>query len=139
MRKWEMKNDEASPAALPVALVEPEILPRTFRFAVAVTRLGVELDLAGGMGRVLAAQLVRAASSVGSMVEEAQAAESKADFISKMSIGLEEARETHYRLRILAAAGLSSSASIAALVVEADELRRILAAIIRSARQGRPR
>lgn len=134
-----MKNESPGVADVPAAVIEPEILARTFRFAVEVTRLGVELDLAGGMGRVLAAQLVRAATSVGSMVEEAQAAESKADFISKMSIGLKEARETHYRLRILAAAGPRAPASLVALITEADELRRILAAIIRSSRKGRPR
>jgi four helix bundle protein len=134
-----MKNERSGVADAPAAVVEPEILARTFRFAVEVTRLGVELDLAGGMGRVLAAQLVRAATSVGSMIEEAQAAESRPDFISKMSIGLKEARETHYRLRILAEAGLKPSTRVTALIAEADELRRILAAIIRSARNGRQR
>lgn len=134
-----MKNEGPSVADVPAEVVEPEILARTFHFAVEVTRLGGELDLAGGMGRVLAAQVVRAATSVGSMVEEAQAAESKADYISKMSIGLKEARETHYRLLILAEAGLRPSAKVTALIVEADELRRILAAIIRSAKNGRPR
>ena len=107
-----------------------DILDRTFRFAVRVTRLCVFLHCRGGTGRVLGSRIVRAATSVGSQVEEAQAAESTADFISKMSIGLKEARETHYRLRILEAANLVRPARLAPLIHEAEEIKRVVGAII---------
>jgi four helix bundle protein len=50
---------------------------------------------------VLSKQLLRSATSIGANVEEAIAAQSKRDFISKMSIASKEARETRYWLRLL--------------------------------------
>jgi four helix bundle protein len=107
-----------------------DILERTFRFAVRITKLCVFLDSRGGTGRVLSSQIVRAGTSVGSQVEEAQAAESTADFISKIYIGLKEAREAHYRLRILEAANLVRPTRLGPLIQEAEELKRVLGAII---------
>jgi len=46
-------------------------------------------------------QLVRSGTSVGAMVKEAEFAQSKADFINKMSIALKEANETRYWLDLL--------------------------------------
>jgi len=113
------------------------ILERTFEFAVAIVKLCIELEQQRGQsGRVLGAPLLRAGTSIGSMVEEAQAAESRADFHSKMSIGLKEAREVHYRMRVLAAAGVVPSTAIATLLVEADEIRRILGAIIATSKRN---
>jgi four helix bundle protein len=113
------------------------ILDRTFRFAVEIVKLGLELDRSGNVGRVLAAQVLRSGTAVGSQVEEAQAAESKADFVSKMAVGLKESREVHYRLRVLAAAGLGTDGTIDRLTQEADEIRRILAQIIVNTKRGR--
>ncbi len=50
---------------------------------------------------ILSKQLLRSATSVGANVEEAIAAQSKKDFISKMSIASKEARECRYWLRLL--------------------------------------
>ena len=116
-----------------------DILERTFRFAVRITKLCVFLESRGGTGRVLSSQIVRAGTSVGSQVEEAQAAESPADFISKMYIGLKEAREVHYRLRVLEAANLVRPARLAPLIQEADEIKRVVGAIIvRTRANSRP-
>ncbi|MGV8150059.1 MAG: four helix bundle protein [Alkaliphilus sp.] len=61
--------------------------------------------LIGNREYVLSKQLLRAGTSIGANVEEAQAAQSKADFISKMSIASKEARETRYWLRLLSESG----------------------------------
>ena len=50
---------------------------------------------------VLSKQLLRCGTSIGANVEEATAAQSKKDFITKMSIASKEARETKYWLRLL--------------------------------------
>ncbi|WP_373055999.1 four helix bundle protein [Zunongwangia sp. H14] len=50
---------------------------------------------------IISKQLLRSATSIGANVEEATAAQSKKDFISKMSIASKEARETKYWLRLL--------------------------------------
>lgn len=116
---------------------KPEpIMERSFRFAVEIVKLGVQLERHGNVGRVLASQLLRAGTAIGSQVEEAQAAESKADFVSKLAVGLKEAREAHYRLRVLVAAGIFAGPAIERLSNEADELKRILAKIIVNTKRG---
>ena len=123
-----MKNEPGS---------DPEIVGRTFRLGVDVVRYCNVLDQQPGVGRVLMSQIARSGTSVGANVEEAQAAESKADFISKMSIALKEARETNFRLRVLAAAHIQRLVPPAALVDESDEIRRVLGAIVSSAKGTR--
>ena len=114
----------------------PDILDRTFQFAVAIIKLCAQLDDRPGVGRVMMSQILRAGTSVPSNVEEAQAAQSKPDFISKMSIALKEARETHLRLRLLATANVVAPNYTTALIREADELKRILGKLIVSTRRG---
>jgi four helix bundle protein len=113
----------------------PEILDRVFRFGVEVVRFGDRLDRQPGIGRVLMSQIVRSGTSVGANLEEAQAAQSRADFVAKMSIALKEARETSFRLRILSAAAVPNSLPPAELLQEADELCRILGKIVVSSRE----
>jgi four helix bundle protein len=74
---------------------------------------------------------------VGANAEEAQAAQSKPDFISKNSIALKEARETHYWLRLLIAAEIMPEKKLAELRDEAEELKHIFGSIVVSAKRGR--
>ena len=113
-----------------------DIVERTFEFAVRVIKLCGKLDERPGIGRVMMSQILRAGTSVPANVEEAQAAQSKADFISKMSIALKEAREVHMRLRLLAPANLLPEAQLQPLIQEADEIKRVLGAIIVSTKRG---
>lgn len=113
-----------------------DIVVRTFDFAVSVIQLCVKLDERPGVGRVLMSQILRAGTSVPANVEEAQAAQSKADFVSKMSIALKEARETHLRLRLLVPAKVISPSELEPLIQEADEIKRVIGAIIVSTKRG---
>lgn len=81
-------------------------------------------------------QILRAGTSVPANIEEAQAAQSKADFVNKMSIALKEARETHLRLRLLTTADVVSESQLKPLIQEADEIKRVIGAIIVSAKRG---
>jgi four helix bundle protein len=114
------------------------IRERAFEFTVRVVKLCRRLDEKPGVGRTLAWQLLRAGTSVGANLEEAQVAQSKADFISKNAVAMKEARETQYGLRLLAAAENSLQSQMAELQREADELARILGAIIVSAKKQHP-
>ena len=76
-------------------------------------------------------QLVDAASSVGSNLEEARGAQSKADFHAKVRISLKEARESHYWLRLLGESGSVRPSRIAPLLQEANEIVAILTTIAR--------
>jgi four helix bundle protein len=83
----------------------------------------------------LGRQLLRSATSIGANVEEADAAETRKDFIHKMGIARKEAQETRYWLKLLRA-GLQDGEQLNALMTEADELARILSSIVRNARQN---
>ena len=80
--------------------------------------------------------VVRSGTSVGANVQEAQAGQSRADFISKYSIALKKARETLYWLRLLDASGELSNGACKILLKEADEIARVIASIIVSAKKG---
>jgi four helix bundle protein len=112
-----------------------DIVERTFQFAVRIVQLCGKLDEHPGVGRVMMSQILRAGTSVPANVEEAQAAQSKADFISKMCIALKEARETHLRLRLLATANITPGSELRPLVSEAEEIKRVIGAIVVSAKR----
>ena len=114
-----------------------DIQERAFAFAVEAVRLCQRLDEKPGVGRTLGRQLLRSATSIGANMEEAQAGQSKADFIGKTSIALKEARETLYWLRLLEASEVSCDAQLPDLQNEAREIAKILGAIIVSAKTPR--
>jgi four helix bundle protein len=113
-----------------------DIPKRTFNLAVRVVKLCRYLEEKPGVGRTLSWQLLRSGTSIGANVEEAQAGQSRADFISKNLIALKEARETDYWLRLIAAAQVVPEKRISALRREVEELKRILGAIVVSAKKN---
>jgi four helix bundle protein len=86
--------------------------------------------------RVLAQQLLKSGTSVGANVQEAQAGQSRADFISKYNIASKEARETLYWLRLLDVSGELSNGTCKTLLREGDEIPRVIASIIVSSKKG---
>jgi|SRR5581483_2408085 len=115
---------------------KPDIEARTFDFALRIIRVCLALDERPGVRRTLGNQLLKSGTSVGANVTEAQAAQSKADFISKMNIALKESRESHYWLRLITAAELLAAGQLTNITQEADEITRILGAIVRTARRN---
>ncbi len=82
----------------------------------------------------MANQLLRSGTSVGANVEEGQAAQSRADFLNKLSIACKEARETHYWLRLLAATEIVGENRLNGLLDEANQITAILTAITKNTR-----
>lgn len=78
---------------------ENKILDLTFSFSLEIIELYKKL--LNNNEFVISKQLLKSGTSIGSNVEEAIAAQSRKDFISKMSIASKEARETRYWLRLL--------------------------------------
>jgi len=76
-----------------------DICNRTRAFAVRTIKLCRTIERHGASS-VVVTQMVKSATSIGANVEEAQAAQSVADFVSKMQIALKEARETRYWYRV---------------------------------------
>jgi four helix bundle protein len=116
--------------------VKKDICDRTFTFSIRIVKLCQFLDDKPGVARTLAQQLLRSGTSIGANVEEAQAAQSKADFIGKMMIALKKSRETRYWLRLLVASEIVPQERISQLQTEAEELTRILGAIIVSSKNS---
>jgi len=85
----------------------------------------------------MANQVLRAGTSIGANVEEALAGISRADFAAKMSIASKEARETHYWLRLLRDSKIIPSKKINPMLKEADELIRILTAIVKTSQRSK--
>ena len=111
-----------------------DIQQRTFEFAKRVVKLVDKLP------RTLAAteigrQMLRSGTSVGANAQEADAAESRSDFIHKLSIALKEARETRYWLALVDSTILSNNPEVQALIQESTELTKILFTIIANARK----
>jgi len=108
-----------------------DICERTFEFALRVVRLCQVLDEKRGVAATLGRQLLRSGTSIGANMEEAQGGQSRADFVSKCAIARKEARETHFWLRLLAAAKIVSQERIEDLLGECNELIAILTSIIK--------
>lgn len=75
------------------------IADKTFEFSLQIISLFIQLRAENEY--VLSKQVLRSGTSIGANVSEAMAAQSKKDFINKMSITSKEARETKYWLRLL--------------------------------------
>ena len=81
---------------------------------------------------ILSKQIVRSGTSIGANVEEAIAAQSRKDFISKMSISSKEARETNYWLRLLRDSHLCKGIDYNDLINESEEIIKILTSIVKT-------
>ena len=80
---------------------------------------------------VLSRQLLRSGTSIGANIEEAIAAQSRKDFLSKMSVASKEARETRYWLTPLEQSRLTET-NLESSLKEVDEIIRMLTAIVKT-------
>jgi four helix bundle protein len=85
---------------------------------------------------VLSKQVLRSGTSVGANIEEAYQGESKADFIHKLAIANKEAFETHYWLRLLRDSDLLEAKIADSLLIDCDELQKILVSSIKTAKRN---
>lgn len=103
------------------------IIDKTFKFSLDIISLYKKLQ--NEKEYILSKQLVRSATSIGANVEEASAAQSKKDFINKMSIASKEARETKYWLKLLDKSDLTQL-NIFPFLTEIEHIINILTKII---------
>ena len=114
---------------------ERDIQERAFSFACRIIKLYQFLAEQGSVGGILGEQLLRSGTSIGANLEEANAGQSRADFVSKCNIALKEARETHYYwLRLFEKTKVVSLERLRELTTESNELVAILTTIVKSAR-----
>ena len=85
---------------------------------------------------VMSKQVLRSGTSIGANVREANSAQSKADFMAKMSIALKECDETGYWLELLSRTGFLSREEYISVESDCRELFAMITAILKSARRG---
>ncbi len=85
---------------------------------------------------VMSKQLLRSATSIGANIVESEYAESKADFIHKLTISQKEAGESLYWLRLLGKKSFIEQDLYKLLYNDCEEIIRILTVIIRKAKSS---
>ena len=101
---------------------------KSFDFAVRIVKLYQHLT-ENKKEYILSKQLLRSGTSIGANVAEAQKAQSKADFYTKMTISLKEANETHYWLKLLHRTDYLSDREFESISLDINDLISILVAI----------
>jgi len=108
-----------------------DIQERATEYALRAIKLFGHLQgTKNGAAWIIAKQYLRAATSIGANMVEAQSGESRADFIHKCAIAQKEARESHYWLTILRKSEIVSAAKLAPLLQETNEIIAIITSII---------
>jgi four helix bundle protein len=113
-----------------------DVRDRSFEFACRVVKFCEDLDAGRGVGRLMVPQLLNCSLSFATMLEEARAAESDADFISKCCIALKECRESWTRVRVCERRRIGPPQDARELVQEGDELIAIVTTIVKNKRRN---
>lgn len=111
-----------------------EMKKRTKKFALRAIQLSESLPHTRA-GNIVANQLIRSATSVGANYRAACRARSKADFVSKIGVTLEESDESGYWTEIIEESGMKPGQETADFLKEANELIAIFVASSNTARR----
>ena len=114
--------------------MEQTVETKSFHFAIRIVKLCKHLRNTQ-KEYTLSKQLLRSGTGIGANIAEAEQAQSRADFISKMNIALKEAVETDYWLRLLQATDYLSEAEFTSIYSDCRELVKMLTAIVKTAKQ----
>lgn len=113
---------------------ENVIVTKSFNFALSTVETCKMLQKSKEY--VLSKQLIRSGTSIGANIREAQNAQSKKDFIHKLSISQKECDESIYWLELLYRSNYISNTKYHEMTKEAEELLRILKSIIISSKRS---
>ena len=107
---------------------------KSFDFAIRIVNLYKHLSCQK-KEFVMSKQLLRCGTSIGANVSEAQKAQSRADFHTKMNIAMKEANEAYYWIRLLYRTEYLSQGEFTSLEQDIKEIVAILTAICRTTDQ----
>lgn len=143
MQKWKIENGKWKIfnflfSAIIVILIYTNIIDnvienKSFQFAIRIVRL-YKFLCEEKKEYILSKQLLRAGTSIGANVTESQQAQSKPDFVSKISIALKEASETKYLIKLLGATEYLSENQTKSILDDCVEIEKILVTILKSAK-----
>lgn len=109
---------------------------KSFAFALRVVKMYQYLQ-SEKREFVLSKQLLRSGTAIGALVREAEQAESKSDFIHKMSIAQKEANKTDYWIELLFQSTYLDETQYKSIIADVIELKKLLASIILTAKENR--
>jgi four helix bundle protein len=112
---------------------ENVIKNKSFAFALRIVKLAQYLQKEK-QEYVLSKQVLRSGTAIGALVREAEHAQSKADFISKMSIALKEANETEYWIDLLHQSDYIDDSNYQSIHPDIEELLKLLISIVKTSR-----
>lgn len=112
---------------------ENVIHTKSYAFALRVIKLFKYLT-AEQKEYVLSRQLLRSGTAIGALIKESEYAQSKPDFINKMSIALKEANESVYWLELLKDSSYIDNKTFHSLHQDAMELIKMLIRIVKSSK-----
>ena len=113
----------------------PVLRQKSFDFAVRIVRLVQRLQKED-KEFVVSKQLLESGTSPGALVREAEFAQSKRDFINKLSIGLKEANETDYWLALLHATAYVEVDEYKSLYSDCGEIKALSISSIKTAKEN---
>jgi four helix bundle protein len=105
------------------------ILKKTYKFSIRIVNLYKYL-VDEKKENIISKQILRSGTSIGANINESQSAESKLDFIHKLSISAKEARETGYWLKLLKDTNYIDEGAFISINTECNELLKIINSII---------
>lgn len=108
---------------------------KSFDFALRIVKLYKYL-VADKKEYVLSKQPLRSGTAIGAMVRESEYAESKADFVHKLSIALKEANESEYWLELLYKSNYIDQKGFNSICLDLKELLKILITIIKNSKDS---
>jgi four helix bundle protein len=112
------------------------IVEKTETFADRITRMYRYLSDKRQGDKDMLKQIIRSGTSIGANVSEGQFAQSKADFLTKMTIALKEANETRYWLKRLYAYGSLNEKEYSSIIADNEEIISILTVITKTTREN---
>ena len=112
------------------------IVEKSDRFADRITNMYRYLSEKRRDDRDMLKQIVRSGTSVGANISEGQFAQSKADFLTKMTIALKEANETRFWIKRLHAYGSLSDIEFDSIIKDNEEIISILTVITKTTKEN---
>jgi four helix bundle protein len=112
-------------------MVKSIVAEKSYKFAIRIVKL-YKFLVDEKKEYVLSKQLLRSGTAVGSLLKEAEHAQSKPDFLSKVNIALKEANETDYWLMLLKDTDYISTKEFDSINADADEILKMLVSIVKT-------
>ena len=110
------------------------LLTKSYNFALRIVNLYKFLQYEN-KEFLISKQIFRSGTAIGANSEEAIGGQSGKDFIAKLQIAYKEARETHYWIRILRDTNYISTEQSVSLLIDCDELLKIIGSIIKTMKE----